>query len=264
MDQKIIQVTVGGISLDIAATYRKASEDLVFFIHGLGCSKESFQNVWHRSEFRNFSLLAIDLAGFGESSGPGDAFSYSMEDHARVCDEVLDAFKFNRLHVVGHSMGGAVGLLLSEEIFHKTISFSNIEGNLIGEDCGLISMEASSVSYDIFENELFPHYRLVFHNTETRGLSLDTASPLAFYKSSTSLVAWSDSRRLLNRFKALKCKKRFFYGERHSGLKVLNELGNIETEAISGSGHFLMNDNPDEFYTKLFQFIRTCQESPFP
>ena len=257
MDQKIIQVTVDGISLDIAAAYRKASEDLVFFIHGLGCSQEFFRDVWHQPEFRDFSLLAVDLAGFGASAGADEVFSYSMEDHARACDEVLGGFKFNWLHVVAHSMGGAVGLLLSDETFLKTVSFSNIEGNLIGEDCGLISREASGVSYDVFENELFPHYRSIFRHIEKKGLSLNTASPLAFYRSSASLVAWSDSRRLLGKFKSLKCKKKYFYGERHSDLKVLNELADIEAEAISGSGHFLMNDNPDEFYAKLFHFIQT-------
>ena len=48
-----------------------------------------------------------------------------------------------------------------------------------------------------------------------------------------------------------------YYLSEHSDLKVLNELAGIESEAISGSGHFLMNDNPDEFYAKLFHFIQT-------
>ncbi len=255
MDQKVITITVNGISLDIAAAFRAASTELVFFIHGLGCSKESFKDVWHQPGFWQLSLLAIDLAGFGASARP-DQFSYSMEDHARVCEEVLKGFQYDRIHIVAHSMGGAVGLLLSDDVLEKAVSFSNIEGNLIGEDCGLVSREVAGVPYDVFENELLPNYRLFFKGLEKKGVSLDTAYAPAFYRSSESLVAWSDSRKLLERFNSLMCKKIFFYGEQSPGIEALKELTEIKTEAISRSGHFVMNDNPAEFYMKLQKILQ--------
>jgi len=64
------------------------------------CTKKSF-------EFNDFSLLAIDLIGFGDSSKPQN-FSYTMENQAEICKLVLDEIKANKVHIVSHSMGGAI------------------------------------------------------------------------------------------------------------------------------------------------------------
>ncbi len=254
MNPKKIDIVLDGISLCISVTYRETSGDLVFFIHGLGCSKESFQDVLSHEGFKKFSILLIDLAGFGDSTRH-DQFSYSMDDHARVCEEALKEIKYDRLHIVAHSMGGAVGLLLSNRSLSRTVSFSNIEGNLIGEDCGLISRQTANVSFDTFNTELFPEYKALFHDKGNQYISLKQTYPPAFYKSSKSLVAWSDSRRLLRKFRSLRCKKTYFYGDQNLDLKVLKELSNVRIEKISESGHFVMNDNPEEFYRKLLEVM---------
>jgi pimeloyl-ACP methyl ester carboxylesterase len=118
MTESKINITVTGISCRIAIRYRSASPNLIYFLHGLGCSKDSFENVWKQPDFKDFSLLAMDLAGFGHSDRPID-FSYSMEDHAKVCETVLRTFSEPRVHIVAHSMGGAVGLLLADDILNR-------------------------------------------------------------------------------------------------------------------------------------------------
>lgn len=247
-------VTVAGQSLDISVKYRVVSDDLVILIHGLACTKESFDDVWNHPDSSRFSLLAFDLPGFGLSSKPA-TFSYSMEDHAAVCDAVITLFPHRRYHIVAHSMGGAIGLLLSRKLLTSAISFVNIEGNLISEDCGLISRETISVPYEHFEKKLFPDFRSRFGDKNIFGFSIDTASPQAFYQSAQSLVAWSDSGYLMERFKSLTCKKAYVYGHRNSGMEVLSELGDIPLIEIGDSGHFMMVDNPREFYEKIFSSI---------
>lgn len=254
MNPKILDIDIDGIALRIAVTYRYVSGDLVFFIHGLGCSKESFHDVLYHEGFQKFSILQIDLAGFGDST-KHDQFSYTIDDHARVCEKVLKRFQYDRLHIVAHSMGGAVGLLLSNSVYSRTVSFSNIEGNLIGEDCRFISRQTANVSFDAFKTELFSKYKTLFHDKGKHGFSLKQAYPPSFYRSSKSLVAWSDSRRLLRKFRSLRCKKTYFHGDQNSDLKVLKELTNIRIVKISGSGHFVMNDNPEEFYEKLLEVM---------
>ncbi len=254
MNSEILDIDIDGRPLNIAVTYRKASGDLLFFIHGLGCSKESFKDVLYHEDFKKFSILLIDLAGFGNSTGH-EQFSYTINDHARVCEEVLKGFQYDRLYIVAHSMGGAVGLLLSNRVLSQTVSFSNIEGNLIGEDCGLISRQTANVSFDTFNTKLFPEYKTLFHDKGEQRFSLKKTFPPAFYRSSKSLVEWSDSRRLLEKFISLNCKKAYFHGDNNSDLKVLKELANMRIEKISNSGHFVMNDNPQEFYGKLLEVM---------
>ena len=254
MYEKTINIKVAGVSYNISIKHRSVSDDLIIFLHGLGCSKDSFEGAWNHKDLTGQSLLSFDLLGFGQSEKP-DEFTYTLEDHAGVCDAIIRTFSEDRLHIVAHSMGGAVGLLISDEILNRVISFVNVEGNLISEDCGLISRKTTCVPYKIFKNELFPDFQSQFAGKEYRQFSIDTASPLAFYNSSKSLVSWSESGHLLKRFKGLKCKKIYFYGEQSSGMKVLTKLGNMEKRKISGSGHFLMNDNPDEFYSELRGFL---------
>lgn len=255
MKAESLQVVIDGISLEIEATCRRASGDLVLFIHGLGCSKESFQYAWSRLDPGDFSLLAPDLPGFGNSSRP-EGFSYSMEDHARVCKEVLKAFDFDRLHVVAHSMGGAVGLLLPEELLPSTASFVNVEGNLVSEDCGLVSREAIGVPYESFERGFFPELKERFKKEEGRYLAMGASDPLAFYKSSESLVSWSEGGGLLDRFRTMTCRKCYVHGERNASMPVLERLSGMKKVSIKGSGHFPMIDNPEDFYTALADVIQ--------
>jgi pimeloyl-ACP methyl ester carboxylesterase len=192
--------------------------------------------------------------GFGGSDKP-DSFSYSMEDQARVCEALLDQLPERPLHVIVHSMGGAVGLLLSEERLQRLASFVNIEGNLVSEDCGLVSRKTMTVPYAEFEAEYFPFFRNQFRIQAREKIFMDRTTPQAFYKSSESLVAWSDSGRLVERFEALTCKKLYVHGEKSLNIKVIQKLENTPIEAISRSSHFVMNDNPAEFYDKLFRFL---------
>jgi len=51
------------------------------------------------------------------------------------------------------------------------------------------------------------------------------------------------------------CKKSYFYGEKNADSVALHRLNSIEKIMIGSSGHFMMKDNPDEFYTRLSRFL---------
>jgi len=254
MENLSISITLNGITYEIASLLRERGEELIFLLHGLGCSKESFRDIWIRDEFKNYSILAIDLPGFGESSKPDD-FSYKMDDHALVCAEVLKEFSSKQLHIVAHSMGGAIGLLLPPAVLNRTLSFANLEGNLIREDCGILSRKTIDHPFHEFEKDVLPGFKVQFKSFGEGRFFFDSSSPWGFYKSAQSLVFWSDSGQLLSRFKNLPCKKAYFYGDSNSSLAVLRQLDEVEKIEISKSGHFVANDNVDEFYFRLKAFL---------
>lgn len=254
MEKRIFSISHGGSNYDLSTAFRKRGKELLLLLHGLGCSKESFRDIWFRDELNDYSIMSLDFLGFGDSSKP-DKFSYLMEDQASVCAEVLKKISPKQVHIVAHSMGGAIGLLLPSELLNSALTFANLEGNLISKDCGIVSRKTISVSFQKFKNELLPDLRTLskFHG-EGR-FFIDSSLPLGFYKSAESLVRWSDSGDLLSRFNNLRCKKSYFYGERNSDLDVLYRLNTIEKVMIGRSGHFMMNDNPDEFYSRLKAFL---------
>lgn len=242
--------------MELAHSYRKGGNELILFIHGLGCSKESFEHVWGLTDFEKYSLLTVDLMGHGDSPRP-NGFSYSMEDQADMCLHLLKSFEFDRIHIVGHSMGGAVGLLLAGRLEDKLESFISVEGNLIGADCGLVSRKTINYNFDEFEKVKFGKF---IESKETSGNPslrlwagmLKKCSPLAFYRSAESLVEWSDSGRLVELFLDLNSRKAYIHGDRDLKTDVLGLLQGIEKISVSGSGHFVMTDNPVEFYKKLY------------
>ncbi len=254
MEKRIFPIAHGGSHYEVSTAFREQGGELLLLLHGLGCSKESFRDIWFRDEFSNYSIMSLDFLGFGDSSKP-DKFSYKMEDQAFVCAEVAKKIFSKKVHIIAHSMGGAIGLLLPPALLNSALTFANLEGNLISKDCGIVSRKTISVSFQKFEKELLPDLEALSKSLGKGRFFLNSALPLGFYKSAESLVRWSDSGDLLSRFKNLPCRKAYFYGEKNSDMDVLHRLNTIEKVMIGRSGHFMMNDNPEEFYSRLRTFL---------
>ncbi len=232
--------------------FKGESRDLAVFIHGLACTKETFINILDSGYFQSSSILLIDLVGFGRSSKPED-FSYAMEDQAGLCEALINNVPGQGLHIVAHSMGGAVALLFSKDFLERVYSFANVEGNLVEEDCGMFSRDVANASFHQYHAKIFEEQKSRWAEDEL--LRFDRTTPVAVYRSSQSLVKWSDSGELLENFKRLKNKKCYFWGEENLDMPVLKKLGSIEKCMISKSGHGMMIDNPEEFYSKLEKFL---------
>jgi pimeloyl-ACP methyl ester carboxylesterase len=76
--------------------------DPVLLLHGLGLDLR----MWgpQVSALRqNFRVIRCDLHGFGKSSAVEGAFS-----HSEILASLLDRLEIERVHLVGHSMGGRI------------------------------------------------------------------------------------------------------------------------------------------------------------
>jgi pimeloyl-ACP methyl ester carboxylesterase len=65
-----------------------------------------------------YRVISIDLLGHGESECLG--YVHSMEENANVVHEVLEHLQIEKAIIVGHSMGGYVGLAFAE-LYPKNI-----------------------------------------------------------------------------------------------------------------------------------------------
>jgi pimeloyl-ACP methyl ester carboxylesterase len=259
-----VNVRVDGLL--ISCLFRKEGEEPVVFVHGLGASKENFREAFRREEFRSFTLLAVDLVGFGDSDKPA-GFSYSMKDQAMVLRKVVDCFGVGRFHLVAHSMGGAVGIELCEMVSSRVCSFIDAEGNLTSEDCigsrriaEMGEKKFAQVGFEQFKRELREQFERTGDSAGMEYLkSLSKATAESMYKSSVSLVKESDSGNLLARFCQLPFYKCYVYGEKNKGVfpaeKLLRQRG-VPIFYISNSGHAMMDENPDEFYNLVLKTIR--------
>jgi pimeloyl-ACP methyl ester carboxylesterase len=223
-----------------------------------------FKDVWGFPGYEKYTILTFDLPGFGNSDKPVD-FTYSMEDHSVISKMLIEELNLNKIHLVGHSMGGAVGLLLCQEIKSMIKSFICLEGNLISEDC-TGSRLAISYSLEDFQKEGFDNLKTEISKNKNEpsvkdsGLDLyldclSKCNPYSFYRSSESLVKWSDSGRLFQLFLDLDIPKYYVFGDKNQDSPAVKLLSSIPKIEISDAGHAMMNDNSREFYQKLLKIL---------
>jgi len=87
-----------------------AGEPLVM-LHGLGGTKASFLPTVAALSDR-YRTIAVDLPGFGDSGKPLGA-SYDPAFFSRTVLSLLDELGLERVHLLGHSMGGRAALELA-------------------------------------------------------------------------------------------------------------------------------------------------------
>lgn len=90
---------------------RKGSGEPVVLIHGIGHRRQAWYPIFDRLA-AEYDVIAVDLAGFGESARYPKGVRYNM-DHA--CEDLaanFEAWGIERPHVVGNSLGGAIALEL--------------------------------------------------------------------------------------------------------------------------------------------------------
>jgi pimeloyl-ACP methyl ester carboxylesterase len=250
-----IKLKFNNDSIGICYDLQVKGDESVIFIHGLGGGKDNFNYVWGFPGYARYNILTFDLPGFGDSDKPS-GFSYSMEDMAGVTRMLIQQLHLEKIYLVGHSMGGAIGLLLARQIKSSMMSFSCLEGNLISEDC-TGSRETMKYSLSEFQKVGFQQLKLTLSENQDP-LFLNTLSksdPYAFYKSSESLVTWSDSGKLIEMFVKMNIPICYFYGEQNKDIPVIKKLSYIPKIEISDAGHGMMTDNPSVFYKELLRFI---------
>ncbi|HEY9565470.1 MAG TPA: alpha/beta hydrolase [Nocardioides sp.] len=90
---------------------RAGSGEPVVLIHGIGHRREAWAPVFDRLAER-FDVIALDLAGFGDSAPYPRGTTYDMENACRDLMANFERWGVERPHVVGNSLGGALALEL--------------------------------------------------------------------------------------------------------------------------------------------------------
>ena len=94
-------------------SYQVAGEgDVVLLLHGWDGEAASFQPVfeWLADTHK---VYALDLPGFGKSQIPPTAWDTS--DYAQFVTAFLEKFCIPKTHLIGHSFGGRISIILSAE-----------------------------------------------------------------------------------------------------------------------------------------------------
>ncbi|WNV88531.1 alpha/beta hydrolase [Umezawaea sp. Da 62-37] len=234
---------------------------MIVLLHGLGCTKKSFEQIASIPELSDFTTCAFDLPGHGSSPvAPTD--EHSLQTYADITNLVVKQLSPTRVHLVGHSMGGAVGLIATQEM-NRLESFISIEGNLVADDCGLVSRKTANLSREEFICRGYASFLRDLESSKEPDMQhwaewYASCAPSAIHDGSRSLVEWSDSGKLLELYRSLRSRA-FVYGERGDRFgHLLPLLPAQDTFNVPNSDHFPMVDNPTALYATLSSIILGC------
>lgn len=110
MTPQSINLHANGVSLRcLHWTGQKAP---LLFLHGLGSSGAQFAEDAQAFAERGYEVVLPDLRAHGETSKPQKMNSKNMTVKEMATDvfALLDHFEIHKVHVIGNSMGGVIGL----------------------------------------------------------------------------------------------------------------------------------------------------------
>lgn len=231
----------------------RGSEPALVLIHGLGASAaQAFVDVCRLPPLRDRRCIAPDLLGFAHSDHPS-GFSYSIEDHAASVAALLDDLALRGVSLLGHSMGGAVAIVLARARPDLVARLVLAEANLDpvpGSVSGPVAAQSESDFVRRGHADLVRGF--VAQGLVTYAGAFQAADPVAIHRSAVSLIA---PRRPTYRemLLDLPLPRVFLVGGKHIAVPDvvwLPEHG-VPVHVVDGAGHDMMTDRPDAFAAEL-------------
>ena len=96
----------------------------VLFVHGLPFSSFIWRDVMAAMEGEGRRLIAVDLVGFGDSTGEG----YGVLEQVGHLAAFADALGVEDATVVGHDWGAGIGLIYASQNPEEVAAFAFLEG----------------------------------------------------------------------------------------------------------------------------------------
>ena len=239
------------------------AEGTLVLIHGLGESALCFERLMVHPRLARWRQLAPDLPGYGKSLWRTEPLS--LDEHADDLAEWLDKRVPEPVVLLGHSMGGVIGLLLAERLGSRLRAFVNVEGNLSLADCGFSSQAArySQAAWvaggldEVLERILASDNESL-EVSRAYAASIQLADPRAYHRNSDDLVRMSSGLEIAGRLAALEQPLLYVHGiprgvgERSLGLL---EAEGVKTVGIEGAGHWPFLDQTEAVAEALEEFL---------
>lgn len=207
-----------------------------------------------KSAGQQYSIYAIDLPGFGQSSTPKEV--WAVGDYAEVVKGFIEKLELKNITIVGHSFGGRIGIklaakypsLISKLILVDSAGFAmeSSRKNLLGATAKIAKPFFKPKFMQGLRGKIYkqigaedylatPELRQTFVKITTEDLSMDMKNitcPTLILTGENDLDTPVE------------------FGQRMNGL-----IKESKFTILKNAGHFSFIDKPQEFVNKLLDFI---------
>lgn len=242
----------------------------LLYVHGLGESGLTLERLISDPQLADYDHVVPDLPGYGRSAWPDEPCN--LHAHAQALWDLIHVLDLPRVVLVGHSMGGVIGLYLAETSPTRLRGFLNVEGNVTIDDCGF-SSRAAEYDQDAWLAGRWRDFVERLHDEASAdseeapsvlrayGASIHHADPRTLLRNCRDLVDVSKEDVLAERFGALPREKNvphlYLHGSRGTGLRSLDRLreAGVAIVRVDGAGHWPFVDHPDVTAGLLREFV---------
>jgi pimeloyl-ACP methyl ester carboxylesterase len=235
----------------------------VLFVHSLAGNSGHWSSQLEHLR-KNRRAIAIDLRGHGRSDPVRDG-DYSIEAMANDIDSVVRALELARFVLVGHSMGGSASIeyagLHPEKVAGLLLADPSGDGRKL--PAGQIEPFLAALDSDSFDETVEEYWRtmLAGSNPPIREKVLEDLRSIkkevviGVFRSTLSF----DPIAALLRYPGKKLSVITHLND--TPISLHNLLPDLPHVSISGTGHWLQLDRPDEFNRIMDGFLLSLADS---
>ncbi len=199
--------------------------------------------------------MAVDFIGFGLSAKP-ESFSYTLADQADVVERLLSQLHVNKVDVIGHSLGGMVGLLLNLDPSESRLV--NLEGNLVAEDAGasrLIAGQGAEEFATAGYNNLLDAVATEEHG-QLRRAWLQLVPARVLHATCIDILARTGGCDMIDGMRRRPPTSTLYVCGKKNAWKARSlDQWSGAVSVISGAGHFMLLENPNDTNNTIADFV---------
>jgi haloalkane dehalogenase len=235
------------------------------YLHGLGsASSADYPAIAGHQLLAPYRSILIDFLGFGFSDR-AESFSHTLEAHGETVMRLLDHLGIEKFHLIGHSWGGSIAIVMAADHQTRLLSLTVAEPNLQPEDAGLSGTIAAQSEAEYITSG----QQKVIEDARSRVLpgtdggsyvrTLRAADPRSMHRAATHLVA----AELEEKFYSLNTPRHYVYGSQTLPDPYEPRLAEhrIPTSIVADAGHSMMVNNPEGFVLALTAFWSSLNQS---
>jgi len=246
-----LQINGTSLFYDWANDFDPLLETVVFLHDGLGAASAWKHLPKRIAESHNVNALVYDRHGYGQSD-PRENFPFKfMEAEVPVLLDLLDALDLERVHLIGHSDGGSIALLLAAQHPRRVKSVVTIAAHVFVEP------ETQAGIRDLV-------------SLQNAGKTPEWMHKLHGENAEELLRAWSDGWlseqhagwNIEQWLQDVRCPLLVMQGDRDEfGTEaqvdaIINRAPNAKSWIAPGCGHTPHNQKPDAFLDEISAFYK--------
>lgn len=251
---------------------KRGTGTALVFLHGGGGSLTAWEIIFPFFSDNDYSLITVDLRGYGLSDQPDDIKEYALERHAEDILRIVEYEKLEKIVLVGHCLGGMVAATFAAIYPSRVEKLILINTN--SELPWFISrtpikqclyLILSAVKY-LFPQKAVPakgvdYFKFIgSSDIDLNRLSRDlkVMGTYSAVRQALTLLSWQGKKY----FQQIDAPTLVIAGihdllyPKGTGERVVKLISNAKLEYVE-SNHISIINNPSEVYDKMMKFLQT-------